>query len=397
MKSISTPPVWHFRSADAGFIAVVSVAYFSALLRARYGGLPPYSRGELFILIASSLIYLIVGTYGFAFCRRKASSHSAALYLVVQGILATTILYLLPGGAIFLIILPLAGQSVILLPRIWAAVFCVTLLMILVVPIGWHAGFFTAFVAGSFVLAALVFVIVCTLLAVNEADARQEVELLAAELKDANQKLREYASQVEELATLRERSRIAREIHDSLGHYLTIVNVQIEAARAVLASEPQRAGEILHKAQTLTREGLTEVRRSVSELRNSPGDLRPLPEILELLADECRITGVDTNLVVMGEPSPLSLQAKLTLYRAAQEGLTNVRRHASASCATLKLDFSDNWKVRLQVEDDGVGSADSKEGFGLMGIRERVKLLDGKVFLRSAPGAGFSLEVELPR
>jgi signal transduction histidine kinase len=303
---------------------------------------------------------------------------------------------LLPGGGILLIVLPLAGQSVVLLPRIWAGVFCLFLLLILVAPIGWRAGFLTAFVAGSFILAGLVFVVAFTVLAVNEANSRHQVERLAAELGEANKRLRDYATQVEELATLRERSRLAREIHDTLGHYLTVLNVQIEAACAVLASDPQRAGEILHKAQTLTRDGLTEVRRSVTELRNSTVDLKPLRETLELLADECRVTGIDANLIVTGEPSPLSPQTTLTLYRAAQEGLTNVRRHARASCATLRLDFSENAKVRLRIEDNGAGCADSKEGFGLMGIRERVKLLNGKVSVQSTPGAGFSLEVELP-
>jgi signal transduction histidine kinase len=220
---------------------------------------------------------------------------------------------------------------------------------------------------------------------------------LAAELREANQKLREYASETGELATLRERGRLAREIHDSLGHYLTVVNVLIEAARAILDTEPQRADEIMHQAQTLTREGLTEVRRSVSELRNAPIDLKPLAETLESLVDESRITGIEAKLVVTGEPSLLSPEVNLTLYRAAQEGLTNVRRHAHASCVDLELDFSDPAKVRLRIEDDGVGGADTTRGFGLVGIRERVQMLGGEVFASGEPGAGFSLDQPLFR
>ena len=90
-------------------------------------------------------------------------------------------------------------------------------------------------------------------------------------------------------------------------------------------------------------------------------------------------------------------EARLTLYRVAQEGLTNVRRHAHASCVDLKLDFSDAAKVRLRIEDDGVGGADTDKGFGLVGIRERVQMLGGEVFAWGEPGTGFSLEVELPR
>ena len=87
----------------------------------------------------------------------------------------------------------------------------------------------------------------------------------------------------------------------------------------------------------------------------------------------------------------------MTLYRVAQEGLTNVRRHAHASCVDLKLDFSDAAKVRLRIEDDGVGGDDTKRGFGLIGIRERAQMFGGEVFVWGKPGAGFSLEVELPR
>lgn len=397
MKPDSNRFTWRFTGPDIGFVAVVGVAYFSALLRARYGSREVYSRSELLILVTSSLLYLIVGTYGFAFCRRKLSGPLGSLYLAVQVILAAAIIYLLPNGGTFLIILPLAGQSFILLPRIWATVFCVLLTVMLALPVGLRAGFPAALVAAAFVLAGMVLVIAFTLMAVNEANSRHQIERFAAELSEANQRLRQYASQTEELATLRERSRLAREIHDSLGHYLTVVNVLIEAARAVFGSEPQRADEIMDQAQMLTREGLTEVRRSVSELRNAPIDLRPLPETLKSLVDECRVTGIEAKLVVSGEPSPLSPETRLTLYRVAQEGLTNVRRHAQASSVDLKLDFSDAAKVRLRIEDDGIGVVDAKRGFGLLGIRERAQMLGGEVFVWGEPGAGFLLEVELPK
>ena len=388
---------WKPSGVDAGFIAIVAVAYFSALVRLRYGGWAQYSRLDGIILISSSLLYLIGGTLGFGFCRRKNLAGFSVLYLAVQVILAETILRFLPSPVAFLIILPLAGQSLMLLSRIWASLFCVFLLLTLAVPIGWRFGLFPGFVAGSFVLAGLVFVVTLTLLAINEANSRQQAERLAEELGEANHKLRDYTSQAEELATLRERGRLAREIHDSLGHYLTVVNVLIEAARAVLHNEPERSIEILEQAQTITREGLAEVRRAVSEMHDSLVDLRPLPETLESLAAECRLTGFDATLEVSGEPSALSPEVRLALYRVAQEGLTNVRRHAQASCVRLSLDYVDGAKVRLRIEDNGIGGADTKNGFGLPGIRQRVALLGGDVSVHGEPGSGFSLDVELPR
>ena len=101
-------------------------------------------------------------------------------------------------------------------------------------------------------------------------------------------------------------------------------------------------------------------------------------------------------LTVAGNIHSLSPQADLTLYRTAQEALTNVGKHAKTSRADLTLEYRDDGSVRLRIEDDGVGSADSKGGFGLLGVRERVQLLGGQVSVQTEVGKGFALEVELP-
>jgi signal transduction histidine kinase len=232
--------------------------------------------------------------------------------------------------------------------------------------------------------------------------ARHEVERLARALADANQRLRVHAEQVEELATAKERNRLAREIHDSLGHYLTVINVQLEAARQLLESQAPPAAEAgraltsLRKAQSLAQEGLADVRRSVAALRAGPNDGRPLPEARRTLTDEARAAGIVATFQLAGQPRPLTAQAELTLYRAAQEALTNVRKHARASRADVTLDFARPERVRLIVADNGVGSAAANGGFGLLGLRERVQLLGGSVSTHSAPGEGFRLEVEAP-
>src|SRR5581483_6155065 len=223
------------------------------------------------------------------------------------------------------------------------------------------------------------------------------VERLAAELGDANRRLREYAIQAEELATVRERNRVAREIHDSLGHYLTVINVQIEAARTLMATDREGALDALHQAQSLAKEGLADVRHSVAALRVSPIAALPLPEALGLLVDESRAAGINTELVVLGATVPLTPQAELTFYRAAQEGLTNVRKHARAAHATLTLDYRDGGAVKLALEDDGAGCDEAGGGFGLLGVRERAQLLGGGFRVRTDEGQGFTLEVELPR
>jgi signal transduction histidine kinase len=248
--------------------------------------------------------------------------------------------------------------------------------------------------------AAIVFVILFTQIAVREREARAEVERLAAELQDANRQLREYAAQAEELATLRERTRLAREIHDGLGHYLTAINMQIHAGRAVLEQHREAALDALDNAQKLAQEGLAEVRRAVATLRTSPLGTRPLPEAVGDLVNECRSAGIATEYAIRGEVRTLDPQAELALYRAAQEGMTNMRKHAQTSRAEVTFEYpetgSDETVIRLTIRDYGVGSDSPSGGFGLIGVHERVRLLGGEVRIETAPGEGFALTVEVP-
>jgi len=240
---------------------------------------------------------------------------------------------------------------------------------------------------GTYVAAA--FTAVVTELLRREQRAR-------AELADANARLRGYAAQAEELATTQERNRVARDIHDGLGHHLTVVQMQVQAARAVLASDPARADAVLAKAQQQSTEALAEVRRSVAALRERR-TVPPLPEALEVLVDEMSAGGVPTELAVTGPVRPLAPEVEESLYRAAQEGLTNVRKHAAAGSARLELRYGQDGTVRLEVRDDGRGTtAPSETGFGLLGLRERATRLGGSVDVVSEPGHGTTVRVAVP-
>ena len=204
--------------------------------------------------------------------------------------------------------------------------------------------------------------------------------------------------QVEELATTQERNRLAREIHDNLGHYLTVANVQIKAAQAVMDKDPTRAQVALDRAAQLTQDGLAAVRHSVAALRESPVGAVPLPEAVAALAAESQAAGIVVELAVEGRPRPLDARAELTLYRAAQEGLTNVRKHARASRVDLRLDYRDPAAVSLTIHDTGLGSDPAAEstGFGLLGLNERARQLGGRLTIDTAPGAGYELMLTLP-
>jgi signal transduction histidine kinase len=300
-----------------------------------------------------------------------------------------------PGGN-WLIGLPLVGIAVERLSPRSRWVIYVTVLLVIVLPIGFYSTWGTALMNGGIITTAIFFVIMFTQLRLNEQSARIKAEELAQQLEIANHQLAEYASQAEELAATQERNRLAREIHDNLGHYLTIVNVQIEAAKVTCETDPSRALEALNKAQELARKGLSSVRESVAALRVSPVENRPLEDAIGELIEESRISGITTEFKMMGERRPVEPKSALALYRVVQEGLTNIRKHASASRVDVELDFTQEDSIRLTLRDDGVGAADTSGGFGLIGLRERVHLLGGEFCVDTAPGKGFILEVTVP-
>ena len=297
------------------------------------------------------------------------------------------------SGMSGLCLLPLVAQAASCLRLIPAVVYILGLFGLMLGMSAWIDGHADRMwdVAGGY-LASFAFVIVFTRIAVREKHTREHAEALAKELATANEQLREATLRAEELAMARERNRLAREIHDSLGHYLTTVAVQLEAARALHATEPARALGAVEKAHALAREALVEVRRSVGALR-AEGPARPLIERLRELAEG--ESGVRVELEVLGEVRRLGPEVEHGLFRAAQEGLTNVRKHAGASAVRLTVDFSAANRVTVSVEDDGRGCVEPTGGFGLTGLRERVALLGGTLVAGNGAAGGFALRVEL--
>lgn len=377
---------------NAAFVAITAISYLILLVG------PPrsYSVPEAALLIVLGLLYVLIGTTGLHLAEQRQRFSVLLAYFVVEIIIATAIMLAAgSAGQMWLLPLPLVSQAVLVLPRRWMVLVCIAVIIALVLSAALAGSAGLAQATASFV-AAVGFVALFTQIAANERDARSEVEMLAAQLGEANRKLREYALQAEDLATMQERNRLARDIHDGLGHYLTVINVQLEAARAVMDSDPQRASSALEKAQSLSQQALAEVRRSVAALRLSPTEARPLPDAISDLIEASRAAGIVTEFTMIGEQRPLSPQATLTLYRAVQEGLTNVRKHARASRTDVTLDYSAAGSVRLRIHDNGVGAADTSAGFGLLGVRERVQALGGTVRIETAPRQGFMLEVEAP-
>jgi signal transduction histidine kinase len=338
--------------------------------------------GRSWAVALIGLLIVLLGTLVFPVVERRRNRWLIWAYFAIQLLLGATIFHVSVVGATFLL-LAIVGQSVRVLPP-WGTLLLGAPLPFLHVGMAWP----DAIREGVTFLVALVFL-------VGFSQALTSVERARAELDAANRKLRDYAAQSEELATARERNRIAREIHDGLGHYLTTIHMQIQAARSILASDRPRAEQTLAKAQQLAQEALGDVRRSVAALRVAPAERQSLPAALGELADAACAAGLPTMLTVLGDARPLDPQEEQALFRTAQEGLTNARKHAQAASATLTLDFSAANRVRLTVADDGRGAQRTDGGFGLVGLRERVELVGGSLALQSEPGAGLALIVEV--
>ncbi len=203
-----------------------------------------------------------------------------------------------------------------------------------------------------------------------------------------------------QLGAAEERNRLAREIHDTLGQGLAGLVLQLETVDALLEAQadPERVRQAVQQTLTLTRANLDETRRSVMDLRAAPLEGRTLAQALRQLATQVRQQGLRVKTDIVGAHHPLPLRLEAGLYRICQESLTNIVRHARAQRVQLRLNITSQ-QIRLYIEDDGCGFDPAqlpKDRYGLVGLNERARLLDGQLKLESSPGKGTRLEVTIP-
>lgn len=265
--------------------------------------------------------------------------------------------------------------------------------------IQYYEGGFSVGVVDGFINGLILFAFAAFASSLLQADkARREAQQLLTELEAAHIQLQEYAAQVEDLAVAEERSRLSRDLHDTLGHRLTVSIVQLEGAERLIATSPEKAGQMVETVRQQLIEGLREVRRTVAMLRTPIATDLSLPKALhELASDFEKATQLAIKVTVPDSLPPLPEAYRLALYRAAQEALTNIQRHAQASQASLTMDLSAE-ALTLRVEDNGVGLSDGadQQGFGLRGMRERITRLGGTVETRSVDADGTTVLIQLP-
>lgn len=198
-----------------------------------------------------------------------------------------------------------------------------------------------------------------------------------------------------------ERVLLARELHDTVAHHVSGIAIQAQAGRAVAASDPERATEVLAVIEDAASRTLTELRTMVGVLRASEGvDFAPRPGVadLERLAGQAE-GGPQVDVELSGELDDLSPAVVAALYRLTQESVTNARRHARSATRVAVRVVGDAERVHLTVDDDGALSTagGSPSGYGLVGMRERAKLLGGTFHAGPSAGGGWRVEAMLPR
>lgn len=238
----------------------------------------------------------------------------------------------------------------------------------------------------------------------REVESRRKVERLYEELEASNRQLTLYSQQVAVLAATEERNRLARDIHDSLGHYLTVVNVQLEKALAFREKAPEEALKSVIDAKRLASEALSDVRNSMSALRNTDQTFNLQIALEKLVANVCAI-GCNVELQFRGQEDHFPNTQLYALFRAAQEGLTNIQKHANASAVMLQVCLKDDHAL-LELVDDGEGfdttsleelASNPDRSFGLQGVQERMEIVRGSLSIDSEPGQGTTLRVTVPR
>ena len=375
---------------DALLRLFMAIFWAGGVLFVTTGDVSAVERGYLLGLLAAFALLLVVGL------RPQMPLRGIHLILGLQ------ILILLAGAAVLpdfnILIVAISILAVFRLSTQWAMLLTGFLVLMNLgiqydesgFPDGVRDGFINGFVL--FAIAAFA----SSLLQANRA--RREAQQLLSDLQAAHRQLQEFAAQVEELAVAQERNRLSRDLHDTLGHRLTVSIVQLEGAERLIAASPERASQMVNSVRQQLNEGLSEVRRTVGMLRTPVATDLSLPKALhELAIDFEKATQLPIRVTVPDSLPPLPEAHRLAVYRAAQEALTNIQRHAQASEASLTMDLSAE-ALTLRVRDNGIGLPDEadQKGFGLRGMRERIMQLGGSVELRSAKTDGTTVLIQLP-
>ena len=375
---------------------LASVLYLAVLLTGLYyavaGLAPQWSGGALAVFVGALLALLAVERADSVPGRRRAIG-LLVTRMVLVGVVAAADA---PGFARILFVL-IPFFAYFSLGRRFSIGLAVVYLLVAVVRTATVAGWWSdpEIVSDLLMLfAGMVLTVATAAVADEQRRSRLRAERLVTELSAAQRRLADYAGRVAELSAAAERARLARDIHDSVGHHLTAISVQLAKAEAFRDRDPAVADRAVSDAHRAAARALQEVRESVGALSSAPFSL---PAALAALADGLDDGGFRVELEITGSEAGHDREGLAALYRVAQEALTNARRHAKASGVRVVVRLTGD--ATLEVTDDGCGFSPSQvaaAGTGLRGMRERLAALGGTLHIGASPGAGTQIKATIP-
>ncbi|MBW9315994.1 two-component system sensor histidine kinase LnrJ [Bacillus subtilis] len=373
---------------------------------------------RMFTLMVSCLMYLSIvkedNWFGYVFIAAGAAMYAAnhvlltketnaIWFCLIDIAIGFSFGFIFPGTGLFIIMLCPVAVAFFLrgFPKRTAwSVLCLSSILFLTVLIRTYAMFGNEFVIDH--LTSMTFVVFCgvvgklirKLLDAQDTAKQQFQELTESHLalSAAHEELHLYAKQVEELTAIYERNRMAREIHDTVGHKMTALLVQLQLLREWQKRDSQKADETVGVCETLAREALDDVRLSVRTLQteNDPSLIESLKQLTE---DFCKNAGVTTEFAVSGDPAIIPLSLHPPLIRTVQEALTNAKRHGGATACSIQLACTTD-SISLVIKDDGKGNPEVALGFGLLNMKKRAAEHGGMIRFESERDQGFTVIAE---
>lgn len=244
------------------------------------------------------------------------------------------------------------------------------------------------------ILNMILFLVYIVILMMKDRRERERIQLLNAQLQKANEQLHEFAQEKELMGETKERNRLAREIHDTLGHILTGISVGIDAVLVLMDIAPDKAKEQLEGIGDTARRGLQDVRRSVRKLKPDALERMSLNNAIhQMIEDMSKVTNTKIYFVSYMEELKFEADEEEVIYRIIQESTTNAIRHGKATEIWIRISEKEE-ELTIIISDNGCGCEDIKEGFGLKHIRERVELLNGEVNYQGL--IGFTMIAKIP-
>ncbi|WP_252505001.1 sensor histidine kinase [Sporosarcina sp. Marseille-Q4943] len=330
-------------------------------------------------VVCSSVDFIMISGFGFLF------PESGYLYLIFFGVLSTTVFLMYENKKLLGLLSGLFfAVWVIISLQIYAQTSVFSLSSNIV---NGMFVFYGAFV-GSLIR--------------NFRNAKETISVQYGQLNESHEalqavhkQLREYAEQVEQLTVIRERNEIAREIHDTVGHKMTALVVQLQVAHEMAERDAGKAKEVIAVCEQLTRDSLHELRVSVRTLKED-GRGMSFHEVLQELLDEfSAMTQMETSLSLNSDSSAIPSPLQPTIKRVVQEGLTNAKKHGNAGVCLVDIQV-ENTEIRLTIKDDGIGQKNIHPNFGLINMKERVAEHGGSFAIRSEEGEGFRIYITFP-